>query len=207
MTHAELVSAAARWLANRGCSVVLTEVKAAKEIPDAVGWSGRYGTSTLVECKVSRADFRADAKKSARLHGGVGYSRFYLAPEGVLKLNDIPKGWGFLEYKMGKVHLRRASQPFSRRDRTKETRLLISAIRRIGQDVPQGVSVRAYKYPTKNTATVGVADDSLMRYACDQWLRFATAYCAAVQNEGALRETLESVRGEIAMLMHGELPE
>src|SRR4051812_16335771 len=62
-THESLRKFAVKWLsASQRCSVVLSElVSAAAETPDAVGW--RFGSSILVECKVSRSDFHANKNK------------------------------------------------------------------------------------------------------------------------------------------------
>ncbi len=106
MTHADLVTRAERWLRNTvGCQLVLTEHIATTrtgEIPDAIGWCA--GLCYLVECKMSRADLRADLRKRFRSPGlgALGNFRFYLAPEGVLRPDDIPPGWGLYE-----VHGRR----------------------------------------------------------------------------------------------------
>jgi hypothetical protein len=74
MTHAELVVRAIRWLRNqKGCSFVLSEQFAAgvAEQPDAIGW--KYGDqSHLIECKISRSDFFADAAKPFRRNGAKG---------------------------------------------------------------------------------------------------------------------------------------
>ncbi len=105
MTHAELVKLAERWLWRQGCGVVLREFSttATAEIPDAIGW--RSHTSILVECKVSRADFLADASKPFRKnpYAGVGRWRFYLTPPGLLRAEELPVGWGLLEVRGGRV--------------------------------------------------------------------------------------------------------
>jgi len=80
------------------CSVVVTERGSTNspEIPDAIGWkSARH--SILVECKASRADFRKDADKWFRLKGGMGQTRYYLAPLGIIPKEEVPPGWGLLE--------------------------------------------------------------------------------------------------------------
>lgn len=87
-----------------GCSVAIAETANAihGEIPDAIGWRPfkhqRCG-SILVEVKVSRADFLADANKPHRKDPtiGMGNYRYYLAPEGVLTLEDLPEKWGLIE--------------------------------------------------------------------------------------------------------------
>lgn len=110
MKHSEAIKLAADWLkrpASRkgpGCQIVVTEAKIAYnngEIPDAIGF--RAGThndaSVLVECKVSRADFMVDAKKPHRAQSaqGMGLYRYYLAPAGIIKIEELPAGWGLLE--------------------------------------------------------------------------------------------------------------
>lgn len=98
MTHADLVKIAERWLRNsRGCSAVLTElVTLESETPDAIGFGA--GVSQLVECKTSRSDFLADAKKHFRQHPwlGVGTFRTYLCPEGIIQPKDLPEKWGLV---------------------------------------------------------------------------------------------------------------
>lgn len=111
MNHAELVERAERWLRNtRGCAVVLTEFTAHhSEEPDALGWRDRGFLSILVECKASRADFRADQQKpSRRRHSGpnaaailagfrLGKERWYMTPPGLVRPEEVPEGWGLLE--------------------------------------------------------------------------------------------------------------
>lgn len=153
--HRALVSAAAVWLKKK-CSVVITDmVSAAAETPDAIGFSSYR--SFLIECKASRSDFRIDSKKRSRSEGrGMGDVRFYLAPAGLLLPTEIPKGWGLLELKEdGKI--RQSIEPDHREaDKDAERTLLISAIRRIGQNAPEGVSVKCYTLETKRTATIGI---------------------------------------------------
>ncbi len=67
-------------------------------MPDAIGWK-RACHSVLVECKVSRADFLADREKPFRQkpESGVGCERYYLAPRGLIRLQELRPGWGLLE--------------------------------------------------------------------------------------------------------------
>ena len=99
MTHAQLVERAVRWLRAYRCGVVLSEQACVSgEMPDAIGWK-RACHSVLVECKVTRADFLADRAKPFRLkpEKAVGSERFYLTPPGLVKVEELPAGWGLLE--------------------------------------------------------------------------------------------------------------
>ena len=101
-----LVARAERWLRNtRHCGVVLLEraCGGTSEIPDAIGWSRAYW-SILVECKTSRADFLRDRRKHFRgAEGsfggsrGMGQRRFYLTPPGLVRVDELPAGWGLVE--------------------------------------------------------------------------------------------------------------
>lgn len=106
ITHDHLVQQAGRWLRNQGCGVVLLEMKAntlSGEIPDAIGWRGG-DISIVVECKTSRADYRRDACKDARLCSmEMGDWRFYLCPEGLIQVEDLPPKYGLLWLKGTKV--------------------------------------------------------------------------------------------------------
>jgi len=68
------------------------------EMPDAIGWK-KACHSVLVECKVSRADFLADREKTFRQkpETGVGCERYYLAPNGLIRIEELRPGWGLLE--------------------------------------------------------------------------------------------------------------
>jgi len=86
MTHEQLCERARRWLSGtRRCDPVFSGIASCDEIPDAIGWSSRYGWygSTVVECKTSVSDFYSDKKKyqyyehpedQARIGGGIRYS-------------------------------------------------------------------------------------------------------------------------------------
>lgn len=87
-----------------GCLVAVSESAnwINGEIPDAIGWRpykyGRAG-SVIVEAKISRSDFLADANKSHRIHPGKGMGsyRYYLAPAGIIKVDELPAKWGLIE--------------------------------------------------------------------------------------------------------------
>src|ERR1700756_5295110 len=99
MTHVQLVEQAVVWLRGYRCGVVLSEQACISgEMPDAIGWK-RAAHSVLVECKVSRGDFLADREKPFRQkpETGVGCERFYLASKGLIRIEELPPGWGLLE--------------------------------------------------------------------------------------------------------------
>jgi len=105
MTHAQLVERAVRWLRSYRCGVVLSEQACVSgEMPDAIGWK-RANHSVLVECKLTRADFLADRGKPFRQkpEEGVGSERFYLTPSALVRLEELPPGWGLLEFRRGRV--------------------------------------------------------------------------------------------------------
>ena len=140
MTHADLVKRAGRWLRNTiNCGVVFEElVSATTEIPDAIGWASQK--SVLVECKTSLADFRADKKKWHRSHGkddALGMWRFYMAPTGIIPIDEIPDGWGLYEVDgrrvvhAGGLRYANMKQPPFASNARKEKTLLLSAIRRL----------------------------------------------------------------------------
>ncbi|CAM3656982.1 adenylosuccinate synthase [Bordetella flabilis] len=107
--HRSLCEIAVRWLKRArsaggpGCAVAVSECKTGHdgEIPDAIGFrhTGYAPTdgSVLIEVKVSRADFLADARKHHRKAGGVGSWRYYMAPEGLIDPAELPDGWGLLQ--------------------------------------------------------------------------------------------------------------
>jgi len=91
---------AVRWLRGYRCGVVLSEQACVSgEMPDAIGWK-KACHSVLVESKVSRSDFLVDRDKPFRQRPelGVGCERYYLAPRGLIRADELPAGWGLLEF-------------------------------------------------------------------------------------------------------------
>lgn len=135
MTHAQLVDIAVHWLRTYRCGVVLSEQACVTgETPDAIGWKGKC-YSVVVECKVTRGDFLADLKKPWRNDAGhaLGCERFYLAPRNLISVDELPAGWGLLDY-----HARRVSvlQKSGRNLRTdagfrNEMNLLLASLMRV----------------------------------------------------------------------------
>lgn len=119
-THNALCKLAVDWLQRPhsrrgpGCILALSETVSGEtgESPDAIGWRPyRYiGGATLVEVKVSRVDFVADRNKPYRANPalGMGLYRYYMAPAGLLDIEDLPDRWGLIEVTLrGHIKVRR----------------------------------------------------------------------------------------------------
>ena len=145
MTHAQLVERAVRWLRVYRCGVVLSEQACVSgEMPDAIGWK-RASHSVLVECKVTRADFLVDRDKPFRLkpEQGVGCERFYLTPPALVKVEELPAGWGLLEYRRGRIDVVRVSAKNLRTAKGFgfEMNLLLASLRRVEVRIePQSIT-------------------------------------------------------------------
>lgn len=160
--HNELTQKAVKWLFNQGHSIVLSEIKCynvSGEIVDALGFKSQ--TSTLVECKVSRADFLADKNKPFRIRPekGVGQFRYYLCPENIIVPADLPPKWGLLY--ATKRGIKKVIYPFGYTSEEammqdychhSERTMLISTIRRLGvfQDGIEGKVYFKEKYEGNN---------------------------------------------------------
>ncbi|MCR8998563.1 adenylosuccinate synthase [Rahnella perminowiae] len=107
MTHDELNVIAAKWCKRPasgngpGCQVALTEVGGlyGGERADVFAYRwGFDGGSVVVESKVSRSDFLADRAKPHRsgTTPSMGTYRYYICPEGLIGLDDLPDRWGLL---------------------------------------------------------------------------------------------------------------
>ena len=145
MTHAQLVEKAVRWLRSYRCGVVLSEQACASgEMPDAIGWK-KACHSVLVECKVSRADFLVDREKPFRQKPkhAVGNERFYLTLPGLITVDDLPQGWGLLEYSRGRIEMVHASAKDLRTavGFRYEMNLLLASLRRVEVRIePQSIT-------------------------------------------------------------------
>lgn len=131
-SHAALVARAVGWLRNnRGCCPVFRELVSNRpgEIADAIGWHS--GRSILIECKISRNDFQADKRKTFRQTPelGVGIERYYMTPPAMVDWDEVPNGWGLLEYDGRKVKGQLKSGQF-KCDKQGEIEMLCSALRR-----------------------------------------------------------------------------
>jgi hypothetical protein len=145
MTHAQLVEKAVRWLRGYGCGVVLSEQACVNgEMPDAIGWKHECH-SVLVECKVTRGDFLADRDKPFRRkpERGVGSERFYFAPPALVKVEELPAGWGLLEYRRGRIEMvqRSAKNLRGAAGFRYEMNLLLASLRRVEVRIePQSIT-------------------------------------------------------------------
>jgi hypothetical protein len=145
VTHPQLVERAVAWLRAYRCGVVLSEQACVSgEMPDAIGWK-RACHSVLVECKISRDDFLADREKPFRQkpESGVGCERFYLAPEKLIRQEELPVGWGLLECRgrrIGVVH-RSARNLRTSTGFGYEMNLLLASLRRVELRIePQSIT-------------------------------------------------------------------
>jgi len=146
--HDALVVRAERWLRNSAtipnsygtqprkarCPVVLANfVSSAWEVPDVIGWCYGGRVSILVECKVSRADFLADAKKPFRQwpETGMGMYRYFFAPQNIVSVSDLPPLWGLIELRGRSVDVIRLAEKHQESHRVHEMSMIWSALRRI----------------------------------------------------------------------------
>lgn len=130
MTHSEISKLGKDWAERHRFPLVFNEIKAwkSKEHPDVLGWNWK-GDSCLLEAKTSRADFLQDKKKRARKFGGVGKFRYFILPEGLIDISELPKGWGLiLVGPQGNAYCVKKSSVF-RTSYRQELIMLISAAR------------------------------------------------------------------------------
>ena len=136
MTHSRLVDEAVRWLRIRyRCGIVLSEQSCSSgETPDAIGWK-RRNHSVVIECKISRADFLADAAKAWRVDPecALGCERYYLVPAQMVLCEELPPGWGLLEIRGREVKVARKSKKNLRSTEglANEMNLLLASLRRV----------------------------------------------------------------------------
>jgi len=182
MTHAQLVERAVRWLRSYRCGVVLSEQACVSgEMPDAIGWK-RAHHSVLVECKVTRADFLADRGKPFRTRPeqGVGSERFYVTPPRLVKVEELPVGWGLLEVRRGHVEIVQAAAKNLRTAKGfgYEMNLLLASLRRV---------------------EVRIEPQSITEFL--KWKNRMAEY-----NRGTLPEGLEGVEEELNVFLEPEVP-
>ncbi|UFD98144.1 hypothetical protein [Vibrio phage BX-1] len=89
---------------NAGLVFVEHKTMMTHQIPDVLIY--RQTCTIELEIKVNRADFLADQKKPHRMDPskGVGDYRFYVAPKGMIKVEELPEHWGLLEVSGKRVY-------------------------------------------------------------------------------------------------------
>lgn len=136
-----------KWvLKNTSCGCAFKELRSLAEngeYPDVIGF-GSGGHSVLVEVKVSRNDFAGEQKRKhfrVAPELGMGTQRFYFAPEGVIKIEDLPTGWGLVvvgkkckprvAYSPYKGNIGERHEGFHNKNIRAEHGLMYSALRRL----------------------------------------------------------------------------
>lgn len=159
ITHEYLIEQGKKWL-KRKCYIVITEMAGgACEEPDVFGW-GSSG-SFNIECKASRSDFKADFKKRHRRYNKtLGNHRYYLTPESLIDIKELPDNWGLLELKNNKVQVVKEAIVSYENAVAGELNIAISLLRRIGQNPPDNCCIRAYTYPKGIKATVNIEEEA-----------------------------------------------
>ncbi len=107
-SHRELCDKTALWAKrnmNLGLAFVEHKHSMSHEIPDVLGLrADNFGVFSInYEIKVTRSDFLSDKSKPHRNGSvpGIGDYRFYVAPIGTIKPDELPKGWGLIECSHG----------------------------------------------------------------------------------------------------------
>ena len=121
---------------------------AGAENTDVWGYDGCY--SAVIEVKTSHSDFLSDKKKWCRSKEAeeaglqAGTFRWYLCPEGVIKAEEVPDGWGLLYWNGNKIeHIKGAP---SHKNTARADMLILSSILR-REKFPQKI----YNYRYQNT--------------------------------------------------------
>jgi hypothetical protein len=97
ISHTECVNFATEYMRKRA-DVVLPEFYSHNsELPDVIAFT--RDSSIVIECKVSRGDFLKDRNKPFRINpaSGMGDYRYYCAPQGLIKPEELPMYWGLIE--------------------------------------------------------------------------------------------------------------
>lgn len=150
-THSDLCAIAVKWLkrpeSRKGpnCHVAISETSSYTEIPDAVGYSKAQihkmdrqddiDFCTVVEVKVSRADFLKDASKPHRVNSeeGIGDHRYYMCPKDLIKKEELPAGWGLL-YVNDRGHIKVIATASKMKSSRKNELYLLVKIAETGND-------------------------------------------------------------------------
>lgn len=150
--HSSLCVAACRWLVRSNhAKHAFAEFQSMtlSEFPDAIGFpAGVWRGPTVIEVKVSVEDFRRDRHKGWRHREkvGLGHScgmgrwRYYLVPEGLVGVDDVPDDHGLLyaSVKRSRVAVRKMKEAPIRetRDVGSELSILGTALQRSQMGIP-----------------------------------------------------------------------
>ena len=94
----------------------------------------------------------------------MGDRRYYLAPKGIIKAEELPGKWGLLEpYGSGITIIEPTGWFFKEKNARGEIKLLVSAMRRIKGIMPKGISVRTYVDQTNCRATVSIKEEEVKK--------------------------------------------
>ncbi|ADG71791.1 MULTISPECIES: hypothetical protein [Brachyspira] len=155
ITHSDLCRLTAKYFLE---SIALIEYKCllVKENPDVLIFDN-YSNTTLYEIKTDVKDFRRDLLKPHRIvykldskmrietfKSSIGTNRYYVCPEGLIKKEDLPIGWGLIwYYDNGNFKIQKKSGAF-KIDKGLENRLLINTIKRINHGKCSNILIRDY---------------------------------------------------------------
>ena len=148
ISHSRLIELSANWLRHHkenaripNCTIIAQDLKTIHtEIPDVIGWG--QGQSVKIEVKISHNDFKVDRKKRyQRVSNGMGNYRMYCCPKNIIQGNELPANWGLLYYDFDKIKIVKMPEYMneSQVNKKAETRMLISIIRRMKEDVKTAI--------------------------------------------------------------------
>lgn len=146
MTHKDLVRKAGAWLRNsKHCTVVISELATThnNETPDAIGFYSSGGSSILIECKASRADFLADKNKIFRREEerGMGDYRYFMVPiDMVISPDEVPDPWGLIVIPASERARMHKEAKHTTANKNAEIVMLVSVLRRL--EISTAVFVR-----------------------------------------------------------------
>lgn len=105
------------------------------ENPDV--WATNGYRTTLIEVKTSHADFLADKKKWVRSEAAeiadkcLGNYRYYLCPQGMISIDELPDKWGLLVFD-GKKIIKVKPASYMKSSTDAELLVMSSIMRRLG---------------------------------------------------------------------------
>ena len=105
------------------------------EAPDVIAYrqNVKDNICMVFEIKVSRSDFKADAKKKCRGYAeGMGVQRYFVVPEGLVSPDEVREGWGLLYLSNGSLTSMKKSKIFPDDERNifGEVNTLLNLMRR-----------------------------------------------------------------------------